>query len=179
MKYMDDFKKYLDYDLETGFLHWKKRSEEDFRGAKHVAKRWNSRFCGKKAGNISTNGYVQVQVNGVNYRAHRVIWLMYYGELPKGDIDHINGIRHDNRICNLRDVSRTDNLRNSRQRSAHITGVYTASKGKPWRAAIQVNNKQISLGYFDCFCDALKARKIAEVKYGFHRNHGRFVRAST
>jgi len=171
---MDDFNNYLDYDSSTGHLTWKPRTPDMFQGNKGACNRWNGRHAGKIAGNTSPHGYSQVQVNGKNYGAHRVIWAMVYGHFPDKDIDHINGIRDDNRLNNLRVVDRSTNLRNMKQRKSHITGVYKG-KSRHWRACIYHKYKQVSLGSFDCFCDALKARKKAEKDYGYHENHGRFV----
>lgn len=171
---MDDFNRYLEYDPLTGQLTWRPRTPEMFCGDVGKCNRWNGRHAGKVAGNTSPNGYSQVQIMDKNYRTHRVIWAMVYGVWPDGDIDHINGVRDDNRLENLRVVDRSTNLKNMKQRKSHITGVYRG-KSRPWRAIIQVNGEQKSLGSFDCFCDALKARKKAEKEYGFHENHGRFV----
>src|SRR3990167_3120706 len=63
-----------------------------------------------------TQGYILIRVNndGILYRAHRLAWLYVYGFWPPADIDHINGNRSDNRIVNLRSVTRSQNLQNMR-----------------------------------------------------------------
>ncbi len=108
--------------------------------------------------------------------SHRAAWAIYYGEYPKNHIDHINGVRTDNKIINLRDVTRSENQRNMKTHkhntSGH-TGVGFHKKTEKWRANIWKNNKQIHLGLFDDFEGAVAARKSAEKKYNYHPNHGR------
>jgi hypothetical protein len=158
----------LCYNPDTGKLTW--------RGKPLRFGKISKRFAGKEAGNkMKPAGYVQVQVDGVNYRAHRLIWYMQTGSWPKGDIDHINGVRDDNRWENLRDVDRMTNLRNMRQRINPVSGVSKGGRSSNWRAYIQIEGKYVHLGVFDCYCEAVKARKKAEKHYGFHENHGRFV----
>ena len=105
--------------------------------------------------------------------AHRLAWLYVYGCWPD-EIDHINQIRDDNRIANLRSVDRTTNCQNaSRQKSeSGVTGLVKRYTGK-WEARIQVNKKYIYLGIFSTKSEAIAARKAANVKYGFHENHGK------
>ncbi|WP_446719173.1 HNH endonuclease signature motif containing protein [Halocynthiibacter sp. C4] len=108
-------------------------------------------------------------------RAHRVIWAMFYGRWPAKDIDHINGDRTDNRISNLRHVSRAENARNSSRSSANTsgrTGVYKVKKSGKWNARIRVDGRFINLGFFKEFEAACAARAVAESKYGFSARHG-------
>jgi len=111
--------------------------------------------------------------------AHRLAWLYTYGSFPNGDIDHINGNGLDNRIANLRDVTRSVNLSNAKKRvdnTTGITGVVKAhTKGK-WQAQIGLiatTGKFKYLGTFDEIWDAICARKSADNAYGFNKNHGR------
>jgi len=123
------------------------------------------------------NGYLVVSINGKQRRSHRVAWELYYGESPSGDIDHINGIRNDNRICNLRIASILENNRNvrmSNRNKSGITGVTWESDRGKWLSYIGVNNKRhLKLGRFDNLLDACCARKSAEIEYNYHENHGR------
>lgn len=100
---------------------------------------------------------------------------MTIGEWPEF-VDHINGDRTDNKIENLRSCSRLENSVNRAVASHNKSGVlgvhYDKSRGK-WAAEIKVNKKKVYLGRFDSIDEAKTARKIAEVKYGFHPNHGR------
>lgn len=103
-------------------------------------------------------------------------WLYIYGEFPDGEIDHINGNKADNRICNLRCVDHFTNMKNyplPRNNKSGIIGVSWYKALSKWEAKIQHDGKSIHLGYFDDLDDAAKARKAAEEKYSFHANHGR------
>jgi hypothetical protein len=113
-------------------------------------------------------------VLGSTYLAHRLAWAIYYGEWPTDQIDHANGDATDNRICNLSVVSQSTNAKNKCIQSSNTsgyTGVYR--ERNKWRAVITVNSKHIQLGNYDDIMDAITARKEAEIKYGFHENHGR------
>ena len=131
---------------------------------------------GKEAGNARADGYRHVKLDGSRYLSHRVAWLMRYGVWPIGDVDHINGVRLDNRIANLRDVDKGENARNAKQRSdnkSNVTGVYWCNTWGKWKAQINHNKKSYLLGTFDDWFEAVCARKSAEVRFGFHVNHGR------
>lgn len=109
-------------------------------------------------------------------RVSRVVWAMTYGYWPKLEIDHIDGNPLNNRIDNLREVDHVTNGRNQRTPTNNTTGVcgvYRYRTGDKWVAAIKVNYKKIHLGLFDTIEEAAAARKEAEIKYGFHENHGR------
>lgn len=120
-------------------------------------------------------GYKQVWVDGRTYLVHRLIWLYVHGAFPT-EIDHINGNRIDNRISNLRDVTKKENAKNSAKRrdnTSGVTGVCWHKSLKKWFARINAEESPLSLGYFDNFGDAVIARKKAEKEYGYHENHGR------
>lgn len=129
---------------------------------------------GMVAGTPNGQGYLCVRVNTINYRVHRLVWLITYGRWPEGQIDHINGVRDDNRIENLREVSVQENQRNTHIRIDNTSGVTGVSKELwGWRARIKVGGKKINIGFFKSFDDAVAARKKAEAELGFHPNHGR------
>ena len=133
--------------------------------------------AGSEAGSIEVrHGYVSVSFMGSRYKAHRIIWEMFNGQIPDGmQIDHINHIRHDNKIENLRLVKKLENDMNRsvyKNSKSGVTGVRYVEKYRNWRSQIKVNGKQISLGSYSDIREAIKARKDAEVKYGFHENHG-------
>ncbi len=109
----------------------------------------------KPAGSVSgtrlTRGYLGLGIGGFKVNAHRLAFLYMTGEWPKGVVDHINGITSDNRWCNLRDVSLSQNSENQRRAKARSASGYlgvSLLKGRP-RAAIRVNKKLIHLGTFD------------------------------
>ena len=169
-------KELLDYNPETGVFIWRFRERRWF----STDKAWkigNSRFSGKTAGCLDkTSGYLIIGVLGKEYRAHRLAWLYMHGEFPKSQIDHINHVRTDNRITNLRQVSNHENAKNQRMRNNNtsgVTGVYWYESRNKWVAHITINGKYKNLGYYTNKADAITARKAAEAEYGFHENHGK------
>jgi len=125
-----------------------------------------------KKGNI----YIRMSVKGYTAPAHRLAWLYVYGCMPTHQIDHIDGDRLNNRIENLRDVTQAENTKNRRLQKNNktgISGVKWTKRDKLWAATIKVSGKLIQLRICKCFFDACCYRKSAELKYGFHPNHGR------
>lgn len=163
------------YDPETGRLTNRERDGKYFANPK-LAASWNKKHAGKCPEFINAYGYPSVRLDGKHYRVHRIAWIITYGRSPQ-IIDHINGIRTDNRLCNLRSVSSLENGRNVGLSSRNRTGVpgvwFDASRGHgKWRARIVVNDTHISLGSHANIEDAIAAKRAAERKYGFHENHG-------
>lgn len=173
-------RKLLRYEPKTGELYWHERTPDLFADgghtAEHTCAKWNSRYAGKEAfTSLNTCGYKHGQIFGKMHRAHRIIWAIVYGEWPD-HIDHINGVRVDNRIENLRSVSNKENSRNRRRQSNNTSGVCGVCWNKAankWMVQIMVDKNQKHLGYFVDFDEAIAARKDAEAKYNFHPNHGR------
>ena len=167
----------LQYQPETGKLFWKERGVEWFEGATgHYQRRWNTRYAGTPALNSRANrfGHLGGTIFNKSVHAHRVIWAILYGEWPVGDIDHINGDPRDNRVDNLRSVSRQENTKNravsNRSKSGHI-GVSPC--GEKWQVNIKVNGNPIRVGNFRCLTAAIIARRRMSLENGFHENHGR------
>jgi len=160
---IEELRKVLSYDPETGRLTW--RSDMG-----------NRVKAGGAAGTLGLNGYRQVVARRRRYYAHRVAWALYHGEWPAGQIDHINGIRTDNRIANLRDVTHAENARNKMMVSANTSGrtgvVWHKGAGK-WMAQITISYRPIYLGLFAEFEEACAARESAEREHGFHKGHGK------
>lgn len=131
---------------------------------------------GSRVGHVNSEGYRVFKFAGKPLKEHRVVWEMHYGEIPDGmEIDHENHIRDDNRIENLRAVKRIVNMKNTSIRKTNnsgFTGVSWCNTHGKWKAQIQVDGKKISLGYHANINEAIEARKAANVKYGFHENHG-------
>jgi hypothetical protein len=140
----------LEYDPQTGFIKWKPRPVERF-ATEGACKTWNTRFAGKAAGALLKTGFKSIAVDEIKYMAHRLAWLVHYGEWAAQDIDHVNGCPSDNRVENLRLASVSQNQANSR-RPCHNTsgykGVSWHRQSRRWRAAIVVSKRQISLGLF-------------------------------
>lgn len=140
----------------------------------NLVRRGSRAMPGMFAGSPNSDGYLRVKINSVAFRVHRIIWLITYGEWPEGQIDHINGVRDDNRIENLRAVSVVGNQQNQHMRvdnTSGTTGVRLESGA--WTAKIRVRGKRLHLGRFKSLEEAAAARKSAELLYGFHPNHGR------
>lgn len=100
--------------------------------------------------------------------AHRLAWLYVNGSFPKNEIDHINRIRSDNRIANLRPASNLENAQNRSRSSNNTSGrsdVTWNKKTKKWRARLTVGYKRMHLGYFESLDDAFSARAQAKMKY--------------
>ena len=149
----------------------------DYRDGK-IYKKGGDKPCGYG----KPNGYVQTYVSRTGKRyVHRLIWEMHNGEIPPVmEIDHLNGVRNDNRIENLRCASTTDNRRNQGTRKRKYPGVNGVSwnkRDKLWHAMISDNAKAISLGHYKSFIDACEARIVAEVNLMYYKNHA--MRAST
>ena len=156
----DELKRLLHYDPETGDFTWL------------VARKGTLR-C-KTAGTKHNRGYRTIHLNYKCYLAHRLAWLYMMGDWPKHTIDHINGIRDDNRWSNLREATRQENNFNSSSRklsSSVYKGVFWAKRNKKWISKINFNNKQIHIGYFDCEIEAAKAyNEEAKKRYGDFAN---------
>ncbi|EBN6978918.1 HNH endonuclease [Salmonella enterica] len=131
---------------------------------------------GDPVGWINGNGYLQTSVSGENVLVHRIIWEMHNGKIPNGmEIDHINHDRTDNRIENLRIVNHKDNHKNVSMQSNNKTGVCGVcfiERCNKFRASIKVDGVTIYLGYFSSIDDAKNARKKANDRFNFHKNHG-------
>lgn len=175
-----DLRLLLDYEPQTGVLTWKARGSEWFEPGEYSPERqaatWNGKNAGKPAlVGLNTNGYMRGGLFGRSVRAHRVIWKWMTGEEPEA-IDHISGIRTDNRWSNLRAATKTDNARNmcrSKRNTSGVVGVVWLEDRQKWRAEICANSRRRTIGAFDDKQEAITARRAAERDYGYHPNHGR------
>lgn len=162
-------REYIDYNHETGSAVWKERERNSVQ-----AENFNARWVGKEIGFTTAKGYRYAKVHGKPYMVHRLIWLYVFGFMPE-QVDHINGDRVDNRLCNLREVTNSQNCKNQKTRCTNktgVTGVYRYRRGR-WWAEITVEGDTKRLGIFEKFDDACAARWAAERRHGFHPNHGR------
>jgi hypothetical protein len=153
-------------DQATGELTWKTRPVSHFSNA-HRANRSNSQFSGKRAGNLTARGYLEVGVGGKSIRLHRIVFFMATGINPGGQmIDHADGDRLNNRPENLRLATREENGRNrysSSARSGHRGVSYHRKTGK-WQARIRIDGKEKSLGLFNDIETASAVAKQARDK---------------
>lgn len=148
----------FDYDPETGNLLWK------------VARQGIR--VGDVAGCINTRGYRYVCVDGRDHRAHRLVWLYHHGEWPKNGIDHIDRDPGNNRIENLRDVSRAlNNLNRSLPNNIGYAGVSKNRSG--FRAKIKIFGETVSLGTYDTPEEAHAVYK--RVHFDLHREHSQYA----
>lgn len=168
-------KEFISYNQETGICNF---NERDIKWLKSEGawKTWNTSNANREI-NYSDKraGYIQCRIFNKLFMVHRLIWLHMEGEWPNA-IDHINGIRDDNRWCNLRNVSQHDNSKNARiskNNTSGFMGVSLCKSDQIWEAFIMVNRKKIYLGRFKNKNDAASARLEAEHKHGFHENHGK------
>jgi hypothetical protein len=141
----------FDYDAETGALI--RRTAAGTRA-----------ITGVPSGRADRHGHVRVRFDGKEYAAHRLVWLHVTGQLPRGEIDHINGIRSDNRISNLRDVTHRVNLENRRcATKRNVSGVLGVTKrGGSYSARIKLNGKPVYLGSFGSAAEAHAAYLAAK-----------------
>jgi hypothetical protein len=134
------------------------------------------RFKHRKLNSVCKNGYLQTSINGKKYYLHRLAWLYVYGNFPDKEIDHINNNKTDNRICNLRQVTRSQNLSNTKlnkNNKAKHKNVSLHSKTNLWRVVMTKNKKCIVNKYFKELNDAICfANKMREQHFGIYANHG-------
>lgn len=143
----------LTYDPENGVF------------TRRVSRR--GRAAGEVAGCMHSVGYFYVGVDRIKYPAHRLAWLYMTGAWPKEEVDHINGVRSDNRWSNLREATKSQNMQNQR-RAVRGTSQYlgVCALGKKWRASIQVDKKSRHIGVYLTEADAYAA--YLEVKRKLH-----------
>ena len=130
----------FNYDPDTGFISRRISKGKSLAGVRLKAK--------------NKHGYLNLSISGKNYSQHRIAWIYFYGERPKDCIDHVNGIRDDNRICNLRDVNQTQNKQNQQVAKTNKTGLKgvwlnkQVKHKKSYIAGITVKGKNIYLGAY-------------------------------
>lgn len=157
----------LHYDPETGTVVW----------IAAASKYRSVPLGGSAVGTFrDKDGYAIIKVGGVSRRAHRVIWALMTGKWPEGQIDHINRVTDDNRWCNLREATISQNGANKKcQNSSGLKGVSLErrnnNKNTYWRASITKDQKSIKLGYFP-------TKEAAHAAYveAATRLHGEFAR---
>lgn len=157
-------KKWSDiFSYSDGVLKWKMRPARGVR-------------AGDAAGYVRPDGYMRVKCMGRQYYVHRIVWEMHNGPIPEDmEVDHVNHVRTDNRIENMRLVSRLVNCKNRKLNGNNTSGFCGVSwqkrEGK-WLSYIYINKKRVRLGLFSDISDAIAAREKANLNHNFHKNHG-------
>lgn len=146
---IEDFKKYLEYDPDTGLLTKKTN--------------YGCIYLNNKT------GYLFFAIKRKHYRYHRICWAIHYNKWPVSFIDHINGNKTDNRITNLKDCENRENQQNQkRHREGKLVGANYHKRSNVWRSRIKINGKQLYLGSFKTEKEAHEAYliKLSELKGG-------------
>lgn len=152
-------KELLIYNPDTGLFIW-----QDKRGG---------RWAGRNAGTLHKyKGYRYIDIDGTKYMAHRLAWFFSYKVWPNDQIDHINGIRSDNKLVNLRDISQIENSQNQTRshKNTKVGFLGVCARGEKYEARITVNRKQIQLGTFLTVERARDVYLEAKNKYHIGRN---------
>ena len=151
-KWAKEIKNILRY--EDGKLYW----------AKQVSNRIKVK---DEAGSIDSHGYIQIKIDGKPRLAHQIVWLMFNDKLPE-QIDHINRIRTDNRIENLRPATNMSNQHNAgirKDNTSGHTGITFKKETEQWNVRIQTDGKRYNIGTYDDLAEAIEAHNIAKGKY--------------
>ena len=156
---IQELKDKLSYDHDTGRFVWIMSSR-------------NKLSVGDPAGCVNRHGYIQIRFIGYAYSAHRLAWLYMTGNWPNDEIDHINGIRTDNRWSNLREATSIENARNAKIKHNNVSGYKGVSiDGNKFRSRIRIESVNVNLGKFDTAEEAHLAYCEAAKKY-----FGKFAR---
>lgn len=174
----DEVSKYLRYEPDTGKLFWLERDVSDF-SDQHYCDIWNTKNASKEAGTTFKNGktsYIKISIHKIRFKAHRLAWLLYYGKLSnKHFIDHEDHNGLNNRINNLREVTKQVNQRNHTKHKNNTSGhngVEWHRQSKKWVARVGFNGKTKYLGLYKDIEDAIRIRREFDIQNGFHPNHG-------
>jgi len=146
----------VSYDRETGIFIWVRCGRPEMNGT--------------RAGFKASRGYRRIRIDGVNYAEHRIAWLIGTGRWPAEQIDHINGIRSDNRLCNLREATNAQNNANKPGRGPWPKGVCWNPTRHKFQAEIKANGRRRYLGRYDTPEQAAEAYRRAAL-----RLHGDFA----
>lgn len=152
---MQDIKDYISYNPDTGVFTRLKTS--------------GGCIPNSIVGTKQSAGYIRLRVKRKLYLAHRLAWWFVYGKMPDHNIDHINGVRDDNRICNLRLDTDKQNQQNittlSKNNKSGFAGVSWSKRMNKWRADIYIEGKSIYLGNYDTPEEASAAYLCAKKKH--------------
>lgn len=151
----------LHYEPTTGVFTW-------------AIKRKGAKGIGRVAGGLDADGYWRIKLDYQEIKAHRLAWMYVYGAWPVGELDHINHNKTDNRISNLREVTRSENLQNRpmlKNNQSGYQGVHWEPGRKKWRASVAIAGKQRIIGRFGNRDEAHAAYCAAAAQVHTHNPH--------
>ncbi len=151
----ESIRSYLSYCPETGKFFWVKSNS-------------NRTTVGQVASNVNTTGYGRIRFDSVLYLAHRLAWWFYYDCWPKGQVDHINGDRTDNRIANLRLATQSQQNQNRNPK-----GVCFDKQSGKYKAQLKINGKRVLNSLHAEEAEARAAYTAAKLKH--HEYNDRLV----
>lgn len=141
IKYLTALKDQVSYDPKTGILTRQRKPNK------------SKAMLGPIKGTKKDEGHLKVAIDGVEKYLHQIAWYLHYGTWPTEIIDHIDGDPTNNKINNLRLVTKHENVLN--QRRAHKTnrsgllGAHWIEEKKKFHSSIWFKNKKYNLGYYD------------------------------
>ena len=157
----------FDYSPDTGVLVWKQRPLSHFKNT-HGMNIWNAQYSSSPVGWLMKDSRTMLSICKTKYLASRVIWKLMTGNDPTHQVDHININPSDDRWCNLREATPSQNSQNQNIRSDNTSGFKGVSfykRRNKYQAALQINHKYFFLGWFDTAEEATNAYKIASLKH--------------
>jgi hypothetical protein len=149
-----NLKEWFKYDYETGLIYWVKSPSKNIK-------------IGDIAGKEHSEGYLIIRMLKFSWLCHRLGWFLYYGFWPT-ELDHINGNKKDNRIKNLREVTKSQNQQNNKKqinKTSEFKGVSWCKSRKKWCSYIKLHGKTFNLGRFENETQAAKTYNEAAMKY--------------
>jgi hypothetical protein len=155
-----DLQRILSYDPSTGVFTWINPTSNRVR-------------LNDVAGCLGDDGYLKIQLMGNRYKSHRLAWLYCHGEFPEFELDHIDGVRVNNQLSNLRLATSKQNKENVKLKITNTTGyrgIHWDKSRQKWLAHITHNRKFHNLGRFNDINDALKAVITARNQFFTHHN---------
>lgn len=155
-------KEVVSYDPEVGKILWR-----------NPAKNFSS-STGKEAGTIGGDGYRRVMIDGRIYSCHMLAWMYIYGEFPSMRLDHINCIRDDNKIKNLREATHSQNMMNSPAPKSNSTGFKNVSRNRGgFLVCVRANKKSSSKWFKNLQDAAVYAESLRASMHGEFANNNR------
>lgn len=136
----------LSYDPDNGLFTWTVSPNRRIK-------------AGSIAGTTASRGYWCIKLLGKRYYAHRLAWLYSTGHWPSLNVDHINRVKTDNRLCNLRDVTCAVNSGNTHRTKTDYPGISWSEKRGKWRVYMRIGGARVDFGYFKSLDSAIELFK--------------------